>query len=445
MQSLAIFLAFVFARQAPVQEIAAPAPQQAEKPPAAPAAPQDSLFQTLVKQVSLGGQARFRFEYRDPVAYTNLPTSTRSDDFFLERLRINLDFKVTDDIEVFMQPQDQRTWGQEATVLSDERNLDLHQGFAELRNLLGEPISVKVGRQELQYGDQRLISPLDWSNIARAWDGIKLRYAPGSWWIDGFYTVIRNALIGTGEKQDFWGFYASYRGVENHEFDVYVLGREIRDNSLVSETGQSGDLIDETAGARIKGAAAGFDYTVEAMDQYGRLSTDRVKAYAYAATLGYTFNAPWKPRLGAEYDFASGDRNPADGKHGTFDPLFPYQHFYQGFADIFAFKNGKDLMGSVRVTPVEGLTVELDVHEFWLAQAGDAWYNAGGAVIRRDATGSSSRHVGAETDLHARVAAGKYVKFWVGWSHFFPGAFVRETPGSDRDMNWVFVQMTIDF
>src|SRR5437016_5971485 len=116
MQSLAMCLAFVFSQGAAVQEIASPAPQQAEKPPAAPPAPQDSLFQTLVKQVSLGGQARFRAEYRDPVAYTNLPTSTRSDDFFLERLRIHLDFKVTDDIEVFMQPQDQRAWGQEASV-----------------------------------------------------------------------------------------------------------------------------------------------------------------------------------------------------------------------------------------------------------------------------------------------------------------------------------------
>jgi hypothetical protein len=181
------------------------------------------------------------------------------------------------------------------------------------------------------------------------------------------------------------------------------------------------------------------------MDQFGHLSTDRVKAYAYAATLGYTFDTPWKPRLGVEYDYASGNRNLGDGKHGTFDPLFPYQHFYQGFADIVGFKNIKDLMASIRVSPTGYLTLELDAHEFWLAEARDAWYNAAGAVIRQDATGSSSRHVGAETDLTAKIAAGKYVKFWVGWSHFFPGAFVRETPGTDRVMNWIFIQMTIDF
>jgi len=437
MLCLAPLLALVLA-QAPVpQEKQDPAP----KPP--PTAP-EGFFKTLIKQVSLDGQARFRFEYRDPVAYTDLPASTRSDDLYLSRLRINLKFGVSDDIDVFIQPQDQRTWGQEASVLSDEKNLDLHQGYAEFRNLWGEPLSVKIGRQELQYGDQRLISPLDWSNIARAWDGIKVRYAPGAWSIDAFYTVIKEGN-GAGEDQDFWGFYGSCTAVENHEFDLYVLGRQVRDGSIVDELGRTGDLIDTTAGARMKGKAAGFDYTLEGMFQFGRSAKDRVKADAFAATLGYTFDLPWKPRLGIEADWASGDKDPTDGKHGTFDPLFPFQHYYQGFADIFAFKNGRDLMGSIKVAPTETLSVQADVHGFWLVEERDAWYNAAGGVTRRDATGNSDSRVGTEVDLHARLAAGKWVKFWGGWSHFFPGGFVKDTPGTDRGMDWFFLQMTVDF
>ena len=417
---------------------------QAEKPAAPPPPAQDSMFKTLIKSVSLDGQARFRFEYRDPVAYTNLPASTRSDDLYLSRLRLNLKFTVTDDIDVYIQPQDQRTWGQEVSVLNEDKNMDLHQGFAELRNLLGEPLTVKIGRQELQYGDQRLISPLDWHNIARAWDGIKVRYAPGSCWIDAFYTVIKEGN-GAAEDQDFWGLYGSYTGVEDHEFDLYLLGRQFRDNSFVDELGGTGDLIDTTAGARMKGKAAGFDYTLEGMFQFGHLAKDRVKADAFAATLAYTLELPWKPRLGVEVDWASGDKDPTDGKHGTFDPLYPFAHALQGYADIFAFKNGKDLVGSIRVSPADTLTVQVDVHGFWLTQDRDAWYNAAGGVIRRDATGNSDSRVGTEVDLHARLAAGKWVKFWAGWSHFFPGPFVKDTPGTDRGMDWFFLQMTVDF
>src|SRR5579859_696898 len=149
------------------QEKAPPAPGQ-EATDARPPT-QEPLFNTLIKQVSLDGQIRLRYEYRDPTSYANTAAAIRSDELFLTRIRLNLDFKVTSDIDVFVQPQDERQWGQEVVVLADERNLDLHQGFVEIRNILGEPLSVKGGRMELSYGDQRLVSPLDWSNIGRAW------------------------------------------------------------------------------------------------------------------------------------------------------------------------------------------------------------------------------------------------------------------------------------
>src|SRR5258706_5725452 len=152
----------------------------------------------------------------------------------------------------------------------------------------------------------------------------------------------------------------------------------------------------------------------------------------------------WKPRIGVEYDFASGDRNPTDGKRGTFDPLFPFGHYYQGFADVFAFKNGKDLAMFLKVQPTDTLQVSLDFHHFWLAADKDAWYNFAGTALRRDVTGISNTQVGYETDLHVRLSMGKFVKFWGGWSHFFAGPYVRQTAtpaGTDTDMNWFFLQM----
>src|SRR5262245_34631606 len=150
-----------------------PAPKEAVPPP--PTTQAESLIKTLVKQITLGGQIRTRAEYRDPTSYSNAtaPASTRSDDLFLTRIRLNFKFSATDDIDVFVQPQDERQWGQEPSVLYDDKNFDLHQGFVEVRNLFSEPLSIKAGRMELSYGDQRLVSPLDWSNIARAWDGAK--------------------------------------------------------------------------------------------------------------------------------------------------------------------------------------------------------------------------------------------------------------------------------
>jgi len=426
-----------------------------------PAAP-EPLFKTLIKQVTLGGQIRVRAEYRDPTAYSNADAATRSDDQFMTRIRLNLKFSVNDDIDVFVQPQDQRIWGQEASVLNDEKNLDLHQGYVEVRNLFSEPLSVKAGRMEMSYGDQRLVSPLDWHNIGRTWDGAKIKYGPKDWWIEGFYTVIRDPLPaappqlstaptganGAAEDQDFMGLYFSYVGIQNHEFDVYGFFREFQDNTFTSETGATGDLIDRTLGTRMKGKAAGFDYTLEAMGQGGHISSDRVQAYAYAATLGYTVDMDWKPRIGVEYSYASGDRHAGDGKRNTFDPLFPFGHFYQGYADVFAFRNGKDLALYLKVQPTDTCSVHLDLHNFWLASDEDAWYNGGGAAIRPAVpAGAASTRVGHEIDLHTKITVAKSMKFWAGWSHFFAGPYVRQTAtlGTDTDMNWFFVQMVVDF
>ena len=155
------------AGDAPAKGVA-PVPEQ-EKPPVPPPPPPkdpapppqtETLIKSLVKQITLGGQIRTRAEYRDPTSYANTVAATRSDDLFLTRIRLNFKFSVTDDIDVFVQPQDERVWGQEPSVLYDDKNLDLHQGFVEVRNLFSEPLSIKVGRMELSYGDQRLVSPL---------------------------------------------------------------------------------------------------------------------------------------------------------------------------------------------------------------------------------------------------------------------------------------------
>ena len=240
---------------------------------------------------------------------------------------------------------------------------------------------------------------------------------------------------------------------ENHEFDAYYFGREFHDASVTGENLAAGDLADRTIGVRMKGKALGFDYSAEAMFQNGHFAADRIDAYAWLASLGYTFDAPLTPRIGVEFDYASGDHNPTDNRRNTFDPLFPFGHFYQGFADVFAFKNGKDLSFYLKANPVEKLSVQIDYHTFWLSARRDAWYGPGnptgtnlsGAVIRRNTAGTSDPRVGSELDLHARYAIGKFVKLWGGWSHFFPGGFVKTTPGEAIGMNWFFLQMTIDF
>lgn len=409
----------------------------------APETPPPPVLKTLSKQLKIDGQFRLRFEYRDPTGYDTAVNVHEDDDLFLSRIRLNLTFAALDDVDVFLQIQDSREFGVEAGVASNEKNLDLHLGWIEARRLFGEPLTLRVGRQEFHYGDGRLLCPLDWNNVGRAADGIKARWDGGGWWVDLVYFVLKEGT-GAEDDQDLWLIYAECLEVKDHEIDVYALGREFNNNAFTGENGVVGDLRDLTVGVRVKGRSGAVDYTAEAMRQTGDYAEDSVSAHAFAATLGYTFDMDWKPRLGVEITRGSGDSDPTDGERGTYDSIYAFGHLYQGFIDQFGFRNGQDLALYVKVSPRENLSLHADLHTFRLVEEKDAWYRADGSAVRRDSTGNADPAVGSEIDLHARWSPAKTVKCWGGVSLFKAGKFVEDT-GSSPDMLWVFLQTVLEF
>ena len=468
---LSAFLAVLPAASAQTPPPAA----ETAKPPAAPEAPKDSAKEVakeaapvepgpllqiktpLMRSLTIGGSFRLRGEWRDPADYRipgtfgRAATADADDDtnMFLQRTRIYLDADVIEQVRVFVELQDARQWGEEASTVADTADIDLKQGYVEFRKVLGEPLTVRAGRMEVpSLGDQRIVSALDWHNVGRSWDGMHATWTPANWVVHVLAANLKEANLTGGDAGDdhwFWGVYSSWRGLKDHEFDFYVLGRSLSDRTFASETGTSpGERYDVSPGFRAKGKVGGFDYGGEVVGQFGHQADDPVRAWAGAATAGYTFNVGWKPRVGVEYAFASGDENPTDGEVGTFDPLLPFGHFFHGHMDVVGWRNLHAASIQLRANPTGNLTVHLDGHTFQQVEARDAWYDAAGTRLRRDATGNSSRDIGQEIDLYAKWKLWDRVSFWTGFSHFFPGSLVSDT-GFDPDMNWLFFQMEVKF
>ena len=85
------------------------------------------------------------------------------------------------------------------------------------------PLSLKIGRQEMTYGDQRFIGLTDWSNTGRSFDAARLRYQAGKKsWINLFtarVVIPRDDYFNESNEADqFSGLYASsqeiWQGVE---------------------------------------------------------------------------------------------------------------------------------------------------------------------------------------------------------------------------------------
>ena len=205
----------------------------------------------------------------------------------------------------------------------------------------------------------------------------------------------------------------------------------------------------------------------EFMGQFGRFNDPALaggtsldhQAFAIFAGGGYTWTqSAYTPRLGLEYNFASGDSDPTDGKHETFENLFPTNHKFYGNMDLVSLQNIHDVRFTSSIKPLPRLTVIGDYHAFWLADAHDNFYTIAGA--RRGGIAATpgngyginpgyDSYVGSEVDLITTYAISPHATFEAGYGHFFTGEYVKQSLSAPalgaKDADWVYLQMNFSF
>jgi hypothetical protein len=186
---------------------------------------------------------------------------------------------------------------------------------------------------------------------------------------------------------------------------------------------------------------ANFDYGTEIAGQNGSFSADAIRAFAGHAIIGYTMpKVKATPRIFAEFNYASGDRNAAKGTRGTFDQLYPTGHDKIGLADQVGWKNVEDARSGVELKPTKKLAANSSYHMFWLASSHDGLYNAAGTLVAKVANGSAGRYIGQEADVQATYALKSQIQLGAGYAHLFPGTFLEKaTPGKQYNLTYLMI------
>jgi len=109
--------------------------------------------------LTLGGEARERYEYFDNANWGKGPQD--SDGYFLHRFMLHADTHAGENFRFFTQfksgLESDRNGGPRPT---DRDDFDVHQLFADVRVAWADQrsLTLRVGRQELAFGTQRLVS-----------------------------------------------------------------------------------------------------------------------------------------------------------------------------------------------------------------------------------------------------------------------------------------------
>jgi hypothetical protein len=326
-----------------------------------------------------------------------------------------------------------------------EDTFDLRQAYVELGSTETMTFGLRLGRQEIVFGEQRLVGHVAWVNAARSFDAVRATYRHRVVRVDAFAASVVNPREGrfntvTSTGNNFHGVYTSFGTiVPRATVEPYAFWRVA--GGQRSETGVQGKLDAKTIGVRMTGRLpASLDYGVEVAGQTGSASSDDVAAWAGHWLVGYTIPAKFTPRLIAEYNYASGDSDPTDGQRETFDQLYPTGHDKYGLADQVGWKNIHQVRAGIEVKPTPKLSLSNNYHSWWLASARDGLNNSGSALVARFPDGSAGRHVGYEADIQAIYSINAQIQLSGGYAHIFPGTFLEmATPGETYKSTYVMV------
>ncbi len=411
--------------------------------------------------------------------------------FVEQRTTLHVNAEFTENVSSYIEVDSIETWGEDfrsSNYLTgaDQRanssdDVEVYQAYLQMREILGTPLQLRIGRQELVFGSGWLVGNNYWFNPLTylSFDALRLTYEGEGFSVDAFASKLNERLRGFGEGDvDFYGVYATCTAVENIAFDAYWL--YLRDDAKVQDTAGSPLLewtegllgVDDygrtqihTIGLRTAGEWNHFEFEFEAAYQYGdaagvgvnfpvnRYGDDSAWYNTWAGhfDVSYTFPVKFEPSIHAGADYYGGeDRrhvdfrdwvNPFDRPRASvsFNRLFSDSES-DWFLDGGALSNCWMAKTGVAAKFTDALETTFDLVYMQVVAPFDT------PVLRRIGslklplgwplafvTKNGRRDLGFVASLTAAYQYSDDLSFEAGWSHFFTGGAMED--GAFVDQN----------
>jgi hypothetical protein len=411
-------------------------------------------------QWSVGGELRNRSMHEMDRLRPGGPGKSK---YQLWRWRHYFDLQAGRAFRFYVETIDASIFGADLPILPIDKNRwDVLNAFVDVH--LGEYIddlgTLRFGRQELLFGKQRLVSPLDWGNTRRNFQGFQYLHSGETWNVNAFAVNPVNTAAGNGplsrfdnggDRPDgsvtFSGVYANWHGRENLGIDFYWLWLDDGEAMLGRADGRR-----HTVGMHWASKHAvrnqcceitrTWDFDMEGGYQFGNDNGQRVHAGFLTGILGHTWNQlPWKPRVSELVYWGSGDDDPNDGETNTFNVLFPLSHAYWGLIDNLSGQNLLDYSLQLNLQPTKKLGLVAALHWFNLANQNDVLYNIAGVPVGTPNTGTN---IGQELDVIANYNFNPNFSMQAGYSWFWYGNYVDNNAPRDTATQF-YLQTTLRY
>lgn len=392
------------------------------------------MVQFAQAQFTLEGEFRPRSEYfGNGGNFTGgsfpAQTATDADEGFIRttvRAALNAKYKA-ETYTVYMGFQEVFAFGDRPQIATaGNGNFRVQEAWADLK--LGTLSTLKLGRQQLSYDDQRILGGLGWAQQARTHDAAVYKFAKGGYNLDigGALNTTTDEVYNTSSLFSYrdMAFIRANKKSEKLNFSFLGLVNTFQDSNVDGDNKAS--LI--TAGLHIDYKLGALGLVSNLFIQDGeRLGGGDVKG-AFLASLGANVKMNKTNSVALTYEVISG-RN---SESAAFFPLYGTNHAFNGLMDRFYVGNHANAGGLKDIqltykTKLAGLAVTLSGHSF---------------SEHSNVNASDSKDLGTEIDL---VLAKQFKEFKLvgGYSHFFEPSDIADLPGVKDTQNWAWAMLVI--
>ena len=399
----------------------------------------------VVAQLNISAEYRPRTELRHGFK-TMFDEGDGAAFFTSQRTRLNFDFK-TPQTKYMLSVQDVRVWGDHFQLAALSQQIMLHQAWAEYA--FSKKISLKLGRQELNYDDARILGNVDWAQQARAHDLALLKYEAD------FKLHIGAAFNQMGEnlKNTFYPvtnyktmqFVWFNKNISNLNLSLLFLnnGFQHEDNSNLLLGTVRKTVFSQTFGGRATYALGNVSLAAAAYYTGGHDAQSRdLSAYYASVEASYKISQTLNFTVGYELLSGTSDfeklSNSTSYVNRSFNPFYGTNHKFNGHMDYFFVgnylnKNGlSDFYGTLNYKKNK-MSLGSTLHAFAAANK-----------VRAIDGSEMNAWLGLEADVFAAWELTDQVRLSIGYSQMFGSETLERVSGGSKDVNnyWAFAMMT---
>ena len=394
-------------------------------------------------QFQLSAEYRPRTELRH--GYKSIFTTDDKSAFFTsQRTRLNASYSL-DKLKLGISFQDVRVWGDVNQQNTTSNQVMLYQGWAEY--MFSKQFSMKLGRQELKYDDERIFGNVDWAQQARSHDLALFKYEKGFRLHVGLaFNQESERLRGTD-----YNISGNYKNMQfvwyNKKVNALNVSLLFLNNGLQNKSTDATPVYktayNQTYGTRLvydKNAISlfGATYFTTGKD----ITLRNLSAYYVTLGINKKINNDWGAGLGWELLSGTSQKEKKANVNYTntsFTPFYGTNHKFNGFMDYFYVGNH---LNSVGLSDLYG-NISYKNNKF-NATITPHIFSAANDVLNPAAPGTlMAKSLGTEIDLVAGYKLADNIQVSCGYSQMFGTETLKALSGGDNKAtnNWAWVMI----